>query len=85
MEPQSHPPVIDVTLDGAVLPEPTLFRRLARLWRALPPGAVPALLLFGAALLALAFVLLGLLLVAAPVLLVLSIVSLVLRGRRLMR
>ena len=85
MEHVSPPPTIDVTLDGAVLPEPTLFHRLGRRWRALPPGAVPALLLFATALLALAFVLLGLLLVAAPVLLVLSVISLVLRGRRLMR
>jgi hypothetical protein len=86
MERAPHqPPTIDVTLDGTVLPEPGLWSRAARLWRALPPGSVPALLLLGAAFCALALVLLGLLVVAVPVLIVLSAVSLVLRSRRFLR
>ena len=81
--PAPEPKTIDITLDGAVLPPPTLWSRLAGLWRALPPGSLP-LLAFGiVAALALAVLLLGMLLVAIPAFLILVLVSTLLRGRRL--
>ena len=74
---------IDVTLDGEVLGPPTLWSRLARLWRVLPRGSVPVLVVTILVVAALAVLLLGVLLVAIPVILVLAIVSALLRGRRL--
>ena len=76
-----EPTTIDITLDGAVLPPPTLWSRLAGLWRALPPGSLPLLAGGIVVALALAVLLLGVLLVAIPAVLILLLVS-ALFGRR---
>lgn len=80
--PRHVPKTIDVTLDGEILAPPSLWRKLARLWQALPRGSVPALVVAVLVVAALAVLLLGVLLVAVPVLLVLALVSALLRGGR---
>ena len=76
------PKTIDITLEGDVLAPPSLWRKLARLWRLLPRGSVPALVVAVLVVAVLAVVLLGVLLVAVPVLLAIAVVAALLRGAR---
>ena len=80
--PAPEPQTIDVTLDGTVLAAPTIWSRLAGVWRSLPPGSAPLLAAGLLVALTLAVLLLGALLVAVPVLLGIAIVSALLRGPR---
>ena len=69
-----------MTVDGTILVPPSRWTRLTRFWRALPPGALPGLVLGFVSLVALAVVLFGLALIVLPALIVLGLVGLLLRG-----
>ena len=69
-----------MTADGTILLPPSRWSRLVAVWRALPPGAVPGLLLAVACLGGLVILLFGLALIVLPALVVLALVGFLLRG-----
>ena len=77
---RDRPPTIDMTLEGDVVSPPSFFARAHAIWRALPPGALPALLTAGALLLIGAVFFVGLVIVAVPVLVVLAALALLARA-----
>ncbi len=71
------PPTIDMTLDGAIVAPRTRLSRLLAFWRALPRGALPALVVALGCVAAVVIVVVGLALLALPVLVVLALLALV--------
>ncbi len=73
-------PTIDMTLEGEMLAPPTFWSRARAIWRVLPPGTIPALMVMLVLFMAAAIFLVGVLVVAVPVVLVLAIIGLLVRA-----
>ena len=69
-----------MTLAGDVVEPPSAFARARAIWRALPPGTIPALLVAATAILLAAIFFIGVLLIALPALLVLTAVAVLARS-----
>ncbi len=74
------PPTIDVTLEGDVVAPPSFWSKARALWRVLPRGAVPALLVFIILFAALAIVLVGVLIIAVPIIIAVALLALLFRA-----
>ena len=69
-----------MTLQGDVVTPPSFFMRARAVWRALPPGAVPAILTAAAIILIGLVFFVGLIIVALPVLVILAALALLSRA-----
>ncbi len=79
--PSDHrPPTIDMTLEGDVIAPPSFWTRARAIWRVLPRGTVPALLVAIIVLATLAVFLVGILIVAVPAMIALALVTLLVRA-----
>jgi uncharacterized membrane protein len=75
-------PVIDMTLDGQLLAPVSTWTRLRAIWRALPPGTLPALITAALVLAGAAILFVGVLIVALPVIAAFVILAVILGLRR---
>ena len=69
-----------MTLDGHVVSPPSFWARAHALWRALPPGTIPALIAVIAVTVCAAIFLVSLLIFAIPVILALAVLGFILRA-----
>ncbi len=80
--PTHEPPTIEMTLAGEVIAPPSRWTRLLGLWRALPAGSVPLLLVAFGVVAVGAVLLLGFLLVIVPVVLLGAVLAFLFGGAR---